>query len=408
MPALAYLIRDRGAKGVYLRISLPGRKPVEKYCGMGVDGVRLAAERKAELEQAARDERVWHEDSRPLPIDALTRSWRDVHGGTQSWRWQQTAEARVERIARWFGPRDLRELTENDLREAAGAWLKDGLSGWTVAGHLSILRRIYRLAVDAGLFQPRGRVPFHAVIRDVQESTQPEAKTRDAWTPAEVAEIMALAAKHDRLGPLLAFLFATGCRRGEALGLRWEDVDFERGRIHIRRVPTGEKVGKTKRPKTKSSVRLIPLTAGLRSVLETLRRSRLPTDWVFPGLNGGAWEEHTMERCWARLRKRAQVRGVRPLPLHCTRHTATTTWLTQGVSLKRVSEWTGDSVQTLQKHYAHVLPLDAEPPDLLAGLPTVGGGETVGVAARNVVIREGFEPSTPSFGGSRRKAEKLK
>ena len=48
--------------------------------------------------------------------------------------------------------------------------------------------------------------------------------------------LLAVAREHDpRFAPLVHFLFATGARRGEALGLKWEDVDFDRGRIVIRR-----------------------------------------------------------------------------------------------------------------------------------------------------------------------------
>ena len=41
--------------------------------------------------------------------------------------------------------------------------------------------------------------------------------------------------EHDRLGPLWRFLIATGVRRGEALGLRWSDVDLEGRSVTIRR-----------------------------------------------------------------------------------------------------------------------------------------------------------------------------
>jgi len=39
----------------------------------------------------------------------------------------------------------------------------------------------------------------------------------------------------DRLGPLFEVIAATGLRRGEALGLRWDDVDLDHSRIIVRR-----------------------------------------------------------------------------------------------------------------------------------------------------------------------------
>lgn len=58
----------------------------------------------------------------------------------------------------------------------------------------------------------------------------------DAWTIEEVGALLDLARTHEPgFHAALAFLFYTGARRGEVLGLKWEDVDFDRGRIHIRR-----------------------------------------------------------------------------------------------------------------------------------------------------------------------------
>ena len=61
-------------------------------------------------------------------------------------------------------------------------------------------------------------------------------------TETTCATPLAVARDRDpRFAPLLHFLLATGARRGEALGLKWEEVDFARGRITIRRaVVAGE------------------------------------------------------------------------------------------------------------------------------------------------------------------------
>ena len=61
-----------------------------------------------------------------------------------------------------------------------------------------------------------------------------------------------------------------------------------------------------------------------------------------------------------KVRDVAQTKGVRPLPLHCTRHSFISWALTAATPTKRVSEWCGVSVSVLERTYAHVIP-DVEP-----------------------------------------------
>ena len=68
-----------------------------------------------------------------------------------------------------------------------------------------------------------------------------------------------------RIRSMLALLSYTGMRMEEVLGLRWEDLDFEEGWIHIRRavVHPGRNLGEIKPPKSKTSERKIPLPKDL-------------------------------------------------------------------------------------------------------------------------------------------------
>ncbi|MBW2314709.1 MAG: tyrosine-type recombinase/integrase [Deltaproteobacteria bacterium] len=84
-----------------------------------------------------------------------------------------------------------------------------------------------------------------------------------------------MAHEHEpKFAPLLAFLFATGCRRGEALGLKWQDVELEARRITIRRAITARRVTT---PKSGRS-RRISIPESLAAVLFDLlaRKSSMP------------------------------------------------------------------------------------------------------------------------------------
>ena len=79
-------------------------------------------------------------------------------------------------------------------------------------------------------------------------------------------------------------------------------------------------------------------------------------DWVFPGETGNPIDVNNFERTWRRLRRRAQKEGVRPLKLHCTRHTWASMALASGKSVRWVAEQLGHSSPMLTlKTYAHAI-----------------------------------------------------
>ncbi len=150
------------------------------------------------------------------------------------------------------------------------------------------------------------------------------------------------------LGPLIELALWTGMRRGELLGLLWEDVELEGAVAHVRagltRV-TG--LGLVRgRPKTKESADEVPLVA---SALAALRRQRSlqaerrlalgkrwrPTAHVFHGPRGGAMDPDAASRAWNELRDRL---GLSPVTFHDLRHTTATLLLNEGVPLVVVSQ----------------------------------------------------------------------
>ena len=124
-----------------------------------------------------------------------------------------------------------------------------------------------------------------------------------------------------------ATLFLTGIRRGELLALQWDSVDFDHHKLSITRAWVR---GEVTTPKTGKS-RRVPMPPALEEllldVLGERRRECLAKGWkqiprpVFCSTNGSYWNERNFNRSWEQVRRRAQVRGVRPLRLHCARHT---------------------------------------------------------------------------------------
>ena len=149
----------------------------------------------------------------------------------------------------------------------------------------------------------------------------------------------------DRL--LVALLLFTGIQRGEALGLQWEDIDFERKLINIRRsvrfVGNRGYIGPTK---SKAGVRLIPLEPQLEEILMAL-----PHDGTYILGNGDLpITEMTYKRGWERICRTINMHGA---TAHVLRHTYIT-MAAAYLDIKTLQTIAGHSdISTTMNRYAH-------------------------------------------------------
>jgi integrase len=157
-------------------------------------------------------------------------------------------------------------------------WRK-GLAESTIRSAYTVLRAILDTAVRDGAI---GVNPAAAVKR-------PKVTSKEAThlTPAQVAELLA-AARSTRYARLFELLVHTGLRRGEALALRWTDVDLDRGTLRVRGTLTridGALV--VTEPKTAKSNRLVPISAPADHILQDVQRAQA-AERVHAG---SAWHE---------------------------------------------------------------------------------------------------------------------
>lgn len=176
----------------------------------------------------------------------------------------------------------------------------------------------------------------------------------------------------DRLEALFVLCLLVPIRQGEALGLTWENVDLERGKLtiayNLRRY--GGEVD-LKRPKNKSSERTLDLPS---PVVEALREHRVrhlkerlaagelweppwvdgkPVNFVFPNLHGGALHPNLLRKRFHACLKRAGLEKRRPYDL---RHAAISALLTDGVPLFLVSRAAGhQKLATTSDKYGHLV-----------------------------------------------------
>lgn len=171
------------------------------------------------------------------------------------------------------------------------------------------------------------------------------------WDMLKDAETM----RHRAFYGVLLF---TGIRTGEALGLKWQDVDFANRQISVRR---GIVRGKEDTPKTPISLRARPMCNELSRALLNHRSMavyRKPTDYLFCSSSGRPINPDLLRGGLQRvLREKMDIHlGPREDGLHLLRHTSGSLVYRQTGSVKDAQEWLGHgSVRTTMDTYVHLL-----------------------------------------------------
>ena len=309
------------------------------------------------------------QDARTLTIEEALDQWLADYKPTFSPSFAQLAETNIKRhLVPAFGALHLSELQERHLLRFIAEKtqnVKKPLSASTLTNILSLLRRVMALAVDAGEIDRNPCRNLGRLLAKVKRQQASEVEHVNAWSREEVATLLEVAREHEpAFHPLLAFLLHTGARKGEALGLRWEDVDLDlgAGRVLIRRALVRGRLGTPKSGRARS----VALSASLASILQDLlserRRAALRRGWpevpafVFCSEVGGPLHERNVTRSWSRLRRKAQKQGVRPLRLHDARHTYASLALASGKSVRWVASQLGHANPELTlRVYAHAM-----------------------------------------------------
>ncbi len=198
------------------------------------------------------------------------------------------------------------------------------------------------------------------------EFPKEETKEVEAFTLEEVGAILkALESEPWNIRAIIEVALFTGCRRGEIVGLKWADIDFENRRISVKRSIYKLSDGKAreKDPKTKSSIRTISIPERLCKTLTEYRLQQNKhiaylgdgwknLDYVFTEENGYVMNPQTPTRQFSKFLKR---HGIRHLKFHGLRHTSATMLLANGCDIKTVSSRLGHADITTTNIYVHAL-----------------------------------------------------
>ncbi len=168
-----------------------------------------------------------------------------------------------------------------------------------------------------------------------------------------------------RYGYAFLLMLNTGIRLGEALYLKWEDVDFETNTIYIHGNVSEHKSrekGETKyiieeqhTPKTKKSVRYVSLNKNAAEALRKLKEIVNDDKRVIATEEHTIVSPHNMHRIFSSILRKCNITGVNDI-VHSLRHTFATTLILKGEDIKVISELLGHSdVGTTMRTYYHTI-----------------------------------------------------
>jgi len=257
-----------------------------------------------------------------------------------------------------LGPVRLQHLDRSQVARWLATLSTSGLSAKSVRNVHGTLNKALADAVELDL-----------VARNVAARAKGlpsvERNAPRAWTVEQLQAFLA-AVGTDRHGALWRFIAVTGCRRGEALGLRWSEVDLEVGTAAIvnQRTIAGGTVVEGP-PKTRAGARTVALDPETVAVLRSWRRVQTEerllmgagwagTDLVFTNPDGGGlWPQ----RVTATFRRVAGDLGLPLIGVHGLRHTAATWLISTGTNPRVVQQRLGHAdVSVTLGLYTHVLP----------------------------------------------------
>lgn len=237
-----------------------------------------------------------------------------------------------------FGDVPISDITRQDLQRFIIQY--DEMSKSLIGKIVMTMRQIFRLAVDDEL-----------IAKDPTRKLVPPPGTVGERKPLTLEEVSALvkSAEGNRDGLLPMVLLYTGMRRGEALGLRWEDISD--GQIHIRRAAKFDNnttyIGDTK---SKAARRIIPVDERLAVWL-----SKPKTGYVFGG--DTLWTKQKYRKTWERMRESMPV--LENVSAHVLRHTYTMLLRRAGVDSATAQYLLGhEDYQTTANVYTHIDALD--------------------------------------------------
>ena len=243
-------------------------------------------------------------------------------------------------IVEYFSSRILQDIKSSDIKKFLNFIRNEKkLAPQTIQHHYRTIKMIFDFAVKEEL--------IHKNPVDAVDKPKLLRKNVDAFTQEEAQKFFEVLSDSDvDFRCMMYLLLTTGIRRGELLGLKWGDINFEKSVISIKRNVTYTAISgiTVDTPKTENSIRIIPLIPATLNLLNDYKEEFCPLsgedDFLFYGIGGTktAKDPNAVTRRVKRFMKRNNLPDMSP---HDLRHSCATLLLQNGADIKSVQEILG-------------------------------------------------------------------
>ncbi len=285
-----------------------------------------------------------------------------------------------------IGRRKLQSIKKSDVLHFYNDLLDAGFKPNSMEIVNTILHPTLQMAVEDGYIRLNPTAGCMAEIKKSHDWTKPKRHALTVEQQEKFIRYVAESETYNHWLPLFTTLLGTGCRIGEIIGLRWEDVDFKNKMISInhnvvyRIQDSGECEFHVTTPKTKNSVRTVPLLEEVRKALLAEKRKQMEmggfnctvidgyTNFIFQNRFGNVHNPMTINRAIVRIYKacnaeeeqKAKEEHRKPILIphfscHNLRHTFCTRFCENETNVKVIQEIMGHSdISTTMDVYAEV------------------------------------------------------
>jgi integrase len=262
----------------------------------------------------------------------------DVYAKVNNKRSEQLSKQRIldNHLLPFLGRTRLVDIRLRQIERFKARQLKSDLRPKTINNHLAVLSKMLRVAEAWEYIAAAPKVKL-------LKAAKPEMRFLEFDEAARLIRV----AEPGLERMLIRTALRTGLRIGELLALRWDDVDFERRQIHVRRNYVR---GHIDTPKSGRD-RVVPMTADLYDALRRYRHLRGPL--VFCNSDGSFLTDNQTKHYLYRACRKA---FLDTFGWHVLRHSFASHLVMRGAPLKAVQELLGHATIDMTMRYAHLSP----------------------------------------------------
>ncbi|MEW6002539.1 MAG: tyrosine-type recombinase/integrase [Nitrospirota bacterium] len=238
-------------------------------------------------------------------------------------------------LSRYFHDMTLAGITPKTISAYVHLRRSEGSAAATVNREIAMLSKAFNLAMKQWEWcnsNPCSRI-----------SKEPENNTIDRWLTSDEEQRLLEGSRgyiNGQLTEIIIFALNTGMRQGEILNLKWQDIDFSRRIVSVKKT-------KNKDPK------VIPLNQSVLTMLLKKRKVVTITGYVFATQQGSMINRWNLKREFKNALRKAQVSSFR---FHDLRHTFATRLVQSGAELYSVAKLLGHRDISTTQRYAHHYP----------------------------------------------------